>query len=111
MHSTDDAGLHQDRDLPRASASLVDRERLALKSPLLGQLFLGSRAAALRHFDRANGLRNRLAHGHDLVTGASWEEVIDTVVLMKRLTDRLEAASDVGAGGAQPVAGPIEGAR
>jgi hypothetical protein len=39
---------------------------------------------------RVEELRNRLAHGRDLVAGSTWPEVIETATTEKDLTDRLE---------------------
>jgi hypothetical protein len=45
---------------------------------------------------KTDSLRNRLAHGNDLVTGSSWEEVIDTVTDLEKLLVQLENSASVG---------------
>jgi hypothetical protein len=69
---------------------LADKLRLATRSPLFSRMAFGSGVAARRCFRRVEELRNRLAHGRDLVAGSTWPEVIETVTTVKDLTDRLE---------------------
>ncbi len=69
---------------------LADKQRIVLRSPLFGWLPLKSRVEGLRCFRRLEELRNRLAHGRDLVAGSTWSEVIDTLTMVKDMTDRLE---------------------
>ncbi len=51
-----------------------------------------SRAKINRIKERTNKLRDRLAHGQDLVVGSSWEKIIDTVAGLESLLTNLEEA-------------------
>jgi hypothetical protein len=56
------------------------RDLLVAKQTLREQLGLGTSAAALAFFKKAEDLRNVLAHSQqDLVDGSSWEDLIDIV--------------------------------
>jgi hypothetical protein len=60
---------------------LTDKTVLLLKVAGFAEFFgLGPVKEAERYFTNIESLRNKLAHGQDLVKGSSWERVIKTVM-------------------------------
>jgi len=79
-------GVFADRKERNEDIDLADCLTLADKYDLLVQVSgfldyfrLGEAKQATREFKRMEGLRNKLAHGQDLISGTTWVEIIDVV--------------------------------
>jgi hypothetical protein len=72
------ARTDRDEDIDLADClKLVDKYELLVQVPGLLEFFrLGEVRAALKDFKKMELLRDNLAHGQDLVTGTTWEELL-----------------------------------
>lgn len=74
-----------------------DKRDIILKSPqILERVGLGSKSSIEPLLEEAEKLRNKVAHGQDLVKGSKWPQIIDLAGKMERLLERLEKCEDTG---------------
>ncbi len=88
--------LRRNEDIDLADClSLGEKHELLLCVPgLTAHLGLGPPREAERYFKDVEDVRNRLAHGQDLVKGSSWERLIGTVLRVEGFLVRCEEGGD-----------------
>jgi hypothetical protein len=68
-----------------------DKKTIILRSPqILERIRFESQEACEHLLNSAEGLRDKLAHGQDLVLGSSWPEIIDLSWKIEALLERCE---------------------
>ncbi len=70
---------------------LCDKRDISMKkNEIYNQIKLESRKKTLHCLEEIEKLRDRLAHGHDIISGTSWKDVIDLTVKMEKIIRRCE---------------------
>lgn len=70
-----------------------DKGEIAVKTPsILDKLGFPSKADAEKFMRRVVDIRNKLAHGQDIVSGSVWPDIIDLVERIRNALERLEHA-------------------
>ena len=91
--------LYQERVRRNEEIDLADCLQICDKRTLILRMFpvkdLGfqSKGKATDFFDRAETLRNNLAHSQDLLLGGTWSEVIDLAGFLEELLHRIDLGS------------------
>ena len=86
-------GKRQDVDLAEC-VSMTGKSRLLTRTPGFVEFFgYPDRGAAAKFFDSCVDLRNRLAHGQDLLTNTSWRSIITTAEKMERFLVKYEESA------------------
>lgn len=68
-----------------------DKRDLILKKPDLREaLGMTSKKEGEKLLEAAESLRNKLAHGQDIVAGSSWPEIIDLVTIISEFIEKCE---------------------
>lgn len=70
---------------------LCDKRVISLKKDdIYNQIKLESKKETRRCLEEIEKLRDRLTHGHDIISGTSWKDVIDLTVKMEKMIRRCE---------------------
>jgi hypothetical protein len=81
-------GRNEEIDL-LSCLQLADKKTLLLASEEMREHFgLPGKKTAERTLRRVGKIRDKLAHSQDLVTGTTWEEIIDVSVVLQDMLDR-----------------------